>query len=183
MIKMIHFSKNTLTFLSKELQKNYEICASLDKNAQDEYEIKQYSGDISIQHSHRGMCEWSKITLTPVILHTHPIGTKSYPSKEDYSKVWKDKYVDVIQTSLIITPIGIFQMINTKYKETYKTSKNEINELDAIIKLYTDEEFYPEYKNWEKGILSDKELQDKYKTITDAMNMEQSRFKLLFYPN
>lgn len=183
---MIHFSQDTLDFLEEKLKENYEICSSLDVNDQGEYEIKQYSSAPPITLSNgsfRGVCFWNDIKLTPVILHTHPISSKSYPSKEDYSKVWKDKYVNVVYSSLIVTPVGIFQMINTKYETGYKIPKIKEDILNTIISKYTDKKFYPVYDKWRKQLISTEDLQQNYKTIANELNTKQSRFKLIFYPN
>jgi hypothetical protein len=181
---MILLSKKTIIFLFDSLRNNFEICATLVK-INNEYEIQEYTEGKEISHNplikSRGICTWEhwEKSPTPVIIHTHPELSKSYPSIEDYSKAYKDKYVDRIKSSLIFTQVGLFQIDNTKYGSNYKNTVNDIDNIDKFIKFY-DKRFYDAYIEWTKSG-NTKELQDKYNIITKSIN-KQPRFEIYFFP-
>jgi len=182
---MIKLSDTTLKYLQNMLSKDYEVCITLKENSNKELEIENIIKGrlhISSNGTQRRMCEWASTPLTRVILHTHPNVSKSYPSKEDYTKVYKDKYVDVIESSLIFTSMGIFQMVNMKYGQSFKNDKDEEDDLKIIIDILDKDEFYPIFKDWRNGLIKDQDLKNEYSKISDKLSHIQNRIKLFFYP-
>jgi hypothetical protein len=175
---MINLSIATIEYLKNKLLKGYEVCVRLKENRNNELDIEsRIKGDVT---NRRKSCNWGPTPLTRVILHTHPTVSKHYPSVEDYSKIYKNKYVDRVEHSLIYTPVGVFQLTNMKYGQSYINNEDDEEDLIFMIKVF-DLEFYQAYDEWRRN--NDlEELKIKYSNITNRMNQVLHRIKLVFYP-
>ena len=84
----------------------HEICYNTQLDNNGIYQLLNYSDHRS--SASRGNCRFTKGTMNGIILHTHPYGSKAYPSSEDI--IYSINSYD-IKKSFIVSTIGVWEII------------------------------------------------------------------------
>ena len=107
------------------LRLTHEICYNTELNNNNIYELKDYSTHRS--SASRGNCTFTKGFMNGYIIHTHPFGSKAYPSSEDIISVVRHNNVEV---SIIVSTIGVWEL---SYHGSYDLSSGDIKYLQKKI--------------------------------------------------
>ena len=113
-----------LTPAFEALRLTHEICYNTELN-NNIYELKDYSTHRS--SASRGNCTFTKGFMNGYVIHTHPFGSKAYPSSEDIISVVSHKNVEV---SIIVSTIGVWEL---SYHGSYDLSSGDIKYLQKKI--------------------------------------------------
>ena len=84
----------------------HEICYNTQLDNNGIYQLLDYSDHRS--SASRGNCRFTKGKMNGIILHTHPYGSKAYPSSEDI--IYSINNYD-IKKSFIVSTIGVWEII------------------------------------------------------------------------
>jgi len=106
------------------LRLTHEICYNTELHNKI-YEIKDYSTHRS--SASRGNCTFTRGFMNGYVIHTHPFGSKAYPSSEDIISVVSHNNVVV---SIIVTTIGIWEI---SYHGSYNLSSSDKKYLQKKI--------------------------------------------------
>jgi len=120
----------------------------------------------------KGMCK--PVVFSEYIWHTHPYGSKSYPSSTDILKVIKKK--NDVKCSLIFTPWGIWEIAGYKKFNLTQDKKERQTE-------YINAKFSKLYFSTEKGKaknLTDENLESIYKLL-DELSSHFLHYNLHIY--
>lgn len=114
----MYLSPHNIDLIHNLLKKKIEVCGFILLDVNNQYYLYCDSvmnkipllgdcnniPDIEYKKNERPYCSWTKINH-PNIWHTHPAGSKGYPSTEDITKILKLKHAK-IKTSVIFTTWG-----------------------------------------------------------------------------
>ena len=107
----------------------HEICYNTEKDNNGIYQLLDFSDHRS--SASRGNCRFTRGLMNGYILHTHPYGSKAYPSSEDILQSINSRHTKI---SFIVTTIGVWELIYKGDKSIdYKNRESIMNRINDII--------------------------------------------------
>ena len=107
----------------------HEICYNTEKDNNGIYQLLDFSDHRS--SASRGNCRFTRGLMNGYILHTHPYGSKAYPSSEDILQSINSRHTKI---SFIVTTIGVWELIYKGDKSIdNKNSESIMNRINDMI--------------------------------------------------
>jgi len=103
------------------LSLSHEICYNTEKDNNGIYQLLDFSDHRS--SASRGNCRFTRGLMNGYILHTHPYGSKAYPSSEDILQSINSRHTNI---SFIVTTIGVWELIYKGNKSVNNKNRNSI---------------------------------------------------------
>lgn len=158
--RVYNIDNNSFVYINDKLTHDVEFCGIFDLIESNTLVLNENSVVAGINKNGRKSC--THIQYSKFIWHTHPNGSKYYPSNEDIYKILKHKS---ISDSYIFTPFGYWHMhysLTINNKKTYDF-------IDKVNKWF--------YFNTNKGREYNKDIILKYCTKLNKIKFFSIKFQ------